>query len=316
MARIVVALGGNALQSDPKDKSAEAQLKTCIETSKPIVDLIEDGHEVVIAHGNGPQVGQLVATYETAAAVNEKNPIMPFTECGAMSQGYIGYQLQQAIREEMKKRDLNKEIATVITQVVVDENDFAFNNPTKPVGSFFTEEQAKKLMDEKGYIMKEDANRGWRRVVPSPLPKTVIEEPIIKTLVNAGHIVITVGGGGIPVVDRGNGKLEGVPAVIDKDFASEKIAELLSADKLVILTAVDQIAINFGKPNQKNVCKMTTKEAKKYIEEGHFAPGSMLPKVKAALMFVESKPGRTAVVTSLEKAKEAIKGTAGTTITL
>ncbi|ADK15854.1 MULTISPECIES: carbamate kinase [Clostridium] len=316
MSKIVVALGGNALQANPNDKSAETQLKTCIETAKPIVDLIEEGHEVVIAHGNGPQVGQLVAAYETAAAVNEKNPIMPFPECGAMSQGYIGYQLQQAIKEEMKKRGLSKEIATVITQVVVDENDPAFKNPTKPVGSFFTEEQAKKLMDEKGYVMKEDANRGWRRVVPSPLPKTVIEEPVIKTLVNAGHVVITVGGGGIPVVDKGNGNLEGVPAVIDKDFASEKIAELLNADKLVILTAVEQVSINFGKPNQKNILKMTVDEAERYIEEGHFAPGSMLPKVKAALSFVQSKIGRIAVITSLEKAKESIMGLTGTTITV
>lgn len=315
MARIVVALGGNALQANPKDKSAGAQLRTCIETAKPIVDLIEEGHEVIIAHGNGPQVGQLVSTYETAAAVNEQNSIMPFPECGAMSQGYIGYQLQQAIKEEMKQRGINKEIATIITQVVVDENDPAFNNPTKPVGSFFTEEQAKKLMNEQGYIMKEDANRGWRRVVPSPIPKAVVEEPIIKTLVNNGHVVITVGGGGIPVVDKGNGQLQGVPAVIDKDFASEKVAELLDADALIILTAVEQVSINFGKPNQKNISEMTVDEAKSYIEEGHFAPGSMLPKVKAALTFVESKLARKAVITSLGKAKEAIKGIAGTTIT-
>lgn len=315
MARIVVALGGNALQSNPKDKSAEAQLKACRETSKSIVDLIEDGNEVIIAHGNGPQVGQIVGAYETAAAANEKNIVMPFPECGAMSQGYIGYQLQQVIREELKNRKLKREVATVITQVVVDENDPGFKNPTKPIGSFFTEEQAKKLMDEKGYIMKEDANRGWRRVVPSPLPKFVVEEPVIETLVKAGHVVITVGGGGIPVVDKGNGKLVGVPAVIDKDFASEKIAELLNADALVILTAVDKVAINFGKPDQKDLSKLTVDEAYKYMEEGQFAPGSMLPKVKAALMFVESKNGRCAVITSLKKAKEAIKGMAGTTIT-
>lgn len=316
MARIVIALGGNALQANPKDTTAEAQLKTAHFTSQAIVDLIETGNEVIIAHGNGPQVGQIVATYESAAALNEKNPVMPFPECGAMSQGYIGYQLQQAIREEMKRRGINKEIATVITQVVVDENDPGFKNPTKPVGSFFTEEQAKKLMAEKGYTMKEDANRGWRRVVPSPLPKTVVEEPIIKTLVNAGHVVITVGGGGIPVIDKGNGKLEGVPAVIDKDFASGKIAELLNADALVILTAVEQVAINFGKPNQKNLSKITVAEAEKYMEEGHFAPGSMLPKVKAAMSFVKTKPGRKSIITSLEKAKEAIAGIAGTTITM
>lgn len=315
MSRIVIALGGNALQANPKDTTAEAQLKTAHLTSQAIVDLIQAGHEVIIAHGNGPQVGQLVATYEAAATLNEKNNVMPFPECGAMSQGYIGYQLQQAIREEMKKRGLSKEIATVVTQVVVDEKDPGFKNPTKPVGSFFTEEQAKKLMAEKAYVMKEDANRGWRRVVASPLPKTVVEEPIIKTLVNAGHVVITVGGGGIPVIDKGNGKLEGVPAVIDKDFASEKIAELLDADALVVLTAVEQVAINFGKPDQKNISSMSIFQAKQCIEEGHFAPGSMLPKVKAAIMFVETKPGRKAVITSLEKAKDAIQGIAGTTIT-
>lgn len=315
MKRIVIALGGNALQANPKDATAEAQLVTAKQTSQAIVDLIAEGYEVIVAHGNGPQVGQLVATYEAAASINENNPIMPFPECGAMSQGYIGYHLQQAIREEMKRRGLNKEIATIVTQVIVDENDPGFKNPTKPVGSFFTEEQAKKLMSEKGYVMKEDANRGWRRVVASPLPKAIVEEAIVNTLVDAGHIVITVGGGGIPVIDRGNGKLEGVPAVIDKDFASCKIAELLNADALVILTAVEQVAINFGKPDQKNISKMTVEEAETYMERGHFAPGSMLPKVKAALNFVQSKEDRKAIITSLEKVKEAIIGTTGTIIT-
>ncbi|WP_061995304.1 carbamate kinase [Clostridium sp. ATCC 25772] len=314
MARIVIALGGNALQANPKDTTAEAQLITAKETSQAIVDLIQEGHEVIVAHGNGPQVGQIVATYELAASVNENNPIMPFPECGAMSQGYIGYHLQQAIREELKNRGSNKEVATVITQVIVDKNDEGFKNPTKPVGSFFTEEQAKKLMEEKGYTMKEDSNRGWRRVVPSPMPVSVVEEPIIKTLVDAGHVVITVGGGGIPVIDKGNGQLEGVPAVIDKDFASCKIAQLLNADTFIVLTAVEQVAINFGKPDQKNLSKLTLGEAEKYIQEGHFAPGSMLPKVKAAMGFVESKEGRTAIITSLEKAKEAINGLTGTTI--
>ncbi|GAA0117374.1 carbamate kinase [Clostridium senegalense] len=314
MARIVIALGGNALQANPKDTTAEAQLVTAKETSQAIVDLIQEGHEVIVAHGNGPQVGQIVATYELAASVNENNPIMPFPECGAMSQGYIGYHLQQAIREELKNRGSNKEVATVITQVIVDKNDEGFKNPTKPVGSFFTEEQAKKLMEDKGYTMKEDSNRGWRRVVPSPMPVSVVEEPIIKTLVDAGHVVITVGGGGIPVIDKGNGQLEGVPAVIDKDFASCKIAQLLNADTFIVLTAVEQVAINFGKPEQKNLSKLTLNEAEKYIQEGHFAPGSMLPKVKAAMGFVESKEGRTAIITSLEKAKEAINGLTGTTI--
>lgn len=314
MSRIVIALGGNALQANPKDTSSEAQLLTAHATSKAIVDLIEAGHEVIVAHGNGPQVGQIVATYESAASVNENNPVMPFPECGSMSQGYIGYHLQQAIREEMKKRGLSKEIATIITQVVVDAEDPGFKNPTKPVGSFFTEEQAKRLIEEKGYTMKEDANRGWRRVVASPLPVSVVEEKVIKTLVNAGHVVITVGGGGIPVIDKGHGKLEGVPAVIDKDFASEKIAELLDADKLIILTAVEKVSINFGKENQQDLSKMTIEETKKYIEEGHFAPGSMLPKVKAAMMFVNSKEGRESIITSLEKAKEAIAGHTGTII--
>ncbi len=315
MERIVIALGGNALQANPKDTTAEAQLVTARQTSETIVDLIEEGHEVIVAHGNGPQVGQLVATYEAAASINENSPVMPFPECGAMSQGYIGYHLQQSIRAEMRKRGINKEVATIVTQVIVDENDPGFKNPTKPVGSFFTKEQAKKLMNEKGYIMKEDSNRGWRRVVASPLPMDIVEEPIIKTLVEAGHIVITVGGGGIPVIDKGNGNLVGVPAVIDKDFASCKIAELLNADAFVVLTAVEQVAINFGKPNQKNLSRITVEEAKIYIEEGQFAPGSMLPKIKAALSFVEAKEGRRAIITSLEKAKDAINEVAGTIIT-
>jgi carbamate kinase len=314
MARIVVALGGNALQANPKDISAEAQLITCRETAKTIVDLIEDGHKVIIAHGNGPQVGQIVATYEAAASIDEKKPVMPFPECGAMSQGYIGYHLQQSIRQELLKRGINKKVAALITQVVVDKNDPGFKNPTKPVGSFFTEEQAKKLIAEKGYTMKEDAGRGWRRVVPSPMPVSVVEEDIIKTIVDAGHVVITVGGGGIPVIENEDGSLTGVAAVIDKDLASEKIAELLNADELVMLTAVDQVAINFNKPDQKNLLKMTVDEAYEYMKQGHFAPGSMLPKVKAAVMFAESKPGRKSVITSLSKARQALLGKTGTTI--
>jgi carbamate kinase len=314
MGRIVIALGGNALQANPKNTSAEAQFETCHETSKAIVDLIEDGHEVIIAHGNGPQVGQIVATYEGAAATDASKPIMPFTECGAMSQGYIGYHLQQAIREEMRKRGINKSVAAIVTQVIVDKEDPGFKNPTKPVGSFFTEEQAEKLMVEKGYVMKEDAGRGFRRVVASPMPLAVVEETIVKTLVEAGHVVITVGGGGVPVIQREDGSLEGVAAVIDKDLASEKIAELLDADELVILTAVEQVAINFNKPNPKNLATLTIKDAQRYIEEGHFAPGSMLPKVKAAVMFASSKEGRKAVITSLEKAREAIAGKTGTIV--
>lgn len=308
--RVVIALGGNALQADPKDTTAEAQLITAKETAKPLVDLIEDGHELIIAHGNGPQVGQIVATYEAAAGV----PTMPFPECGAMSQGYIGYHLQQAIREEMQQRGVQKNVAAIVTQVVVDKEDPGFKNPTKPVGSFFSAEEAEVLQKEKGYVMKEDAGRGWRRVVASPEPVDVVEAPIVKTLVDAGHVVITVGGGGVPVIDKGNGVLEGVPAVIDKDFASEKIAEILDADYLIILTAVEKVSINFNKPNQQNLDVMTIAQAKQYIEEGHFAPGSMLPKVKAAMKFVASKPGRKALITSLEKAKEGIQGKTGTVI--
>ncbi len=313
-SRIVIALGGNALQADPKDPTAAAQLKTAKETAKPIVDLIEDGHEVIIAHGNGPQVGQLVATYETASAKNSNLPIMPFPECGAMSQGYIGYHLQQALREEMIKRGIKKEVGTVVTQVVVDEKDPGFQNPTKPVGSFFNEEDAGRMEKEMGFVMKEDAGRGYRRVVASPEPVDVVEAPIVRTLVDSGHVVITVGGGGVPVLDRGDGILEGVPAVIDKDFASEKIAEILDADMLIILTAVEKVAINFGTPQIEELSEITVAKTKEYMEQGHFAPGSMLPKVKAALKFVESKPGRKTLITSLEKAKEGIEGKTGTTI--
>lgn len=312
--RIVIALGGNALQADPKDTTAKAQTRTAKETAKPIVDLIEEGHEVIIAHGNGPQVGQIIATYEAAAEADAKNNIMPFPECGAMSQGYIGYHLQQGVREEMVKRGIVKNIATLVTQVVVDEKDPGFQNPTKPVGSFYSAEEAKNMEKEMGFVMKEDSGRGYRRVVASPEPVSVVEAPVVNSLVDQGHVVITVGGGGIPVVDRGNGVLEGVPAVIDKDFASEKIAETLDADLLIILTAVEKVAINFGKPDQKELAEISTKEAYQYIEEGHFAPGSMLPKVKAALKFVESAPGRRTLITSLEKAKEGIAGETGTTI--
>lgn len=312
--RIVIALGGNALQADPKDTTALAQIKTAKQTAKPIVDLIEDGNEVIIAHGNGPQVGQFVATYESANKSNPDIPIMPFPECGAMSQGYIGYHLQQAIREELIERNINKNIGTLVTQVLVDKNDPGFENPTKPVGSFFSEEDAKKLEIENGFVMKEDSGRGFRRVVASPEPIDVIEAPLVESLVNEGHIVITVGGGGVPVIDTGNGVLQGVPAVIDKDFASEKIAEKLDADLLIILTAVEKVAINFGKENQEELSNISVEDAKRYINEGHFAPGSMLPKVKAALKFVESKKGRKTLITSLEKAKEGIAGKTGTII--
>jgi carbamate kinase len=306
--RIVVALGGNALGKTPQQ-----QLDLVKITAKPIVDLIEKGNEVIIAHGNGPQVGMINLALETASQTEAKTPEMPFPECGAMSQGYIGYHLQNAIREELLNRGIKRSVATVVTQVIVDKDDQAFKNPTKPIGSFYTEKEAKKLASEKGYIVKEDAGRGWRRVVPSPIPVDVAEKETVKTLVENGHIVITVGGGGIPVIAEGN-RLIGVPAVIDKDFASGKIAEILDADYLIMLTAVEKVAINFGKPNQEQLSKMTIADAEKYILEGHFAPGSMLPKVKAAMKFTASKKGRKSLITALESAGKGIEGKTGTLV--
>ncbi len=306
--KIVVALGGNALGKTPTE-----QLALVKETAKPIVDLIVDGHEVILAHGNGPQVGMINLAMSTAAGSEAGTPEMPFPECGAMSQGYIGYHLQNAIREELLNRNNTTPVATVITQVVVDKNDSAFNNPTKPIGAFYTEEEAMAIKEAKGYDMKEDAGRGYRRVVASPKPIDVAEKETVLALVEKGHVVITVGGGGIPVVQEGN-TLVGVPAVIDKDFASAKLAEIVDADYLIILTAVDKVAINFGKENEEWLSSLTIEEANKYIEEGHFAPGSMLPKVQAAMSFAQSKPGRKALITSLEKAAEGIAGKTGTLI--
>lgn len=308
--KIVVALGGNALGNSPAE-----QLELVKNTAKPIVDLIQEGHEVILAHGNGPQVGMINLAMDTAAQHNGKIPEMPFPECGSMSQGYIGYHLQNAIREELLNRNMNIPVATVVTQVIVDENDQAFHNPTKPIGAFYTKEEADHLIKDKGFTMVEDAGRGYRRVVPSPLPVDVAEKETVRTLVDNGHIVITVGGGGIPVIEKGN-KLIGVPAVIDKDFASAKMAELLDADYLIILTAVEKVAIHYGKPEEKWLSQLSIDEARQYIAEGHFAPGSMLPKVQAAIRFAESKPGRRALITSLEKAKDGIDGKTGTVIVL
>lgn len=306
--KIVVALGGNALGNSP-----EEQLELVKNTAKPIVDLIEAGHEVILAHGNGPQVGMINLAMSTSANSEAKTPEMPFPECGAMSQGYIGYHLQNAIREELLNRGMDVPVATVITQVIVDKNDKAFQNPTKPIGAFYSEEQAKMLTETKGYHMKEDAGRGYRRVVASPLPVDVVEKDTVMALVEKGHVVITVGGGGIPVVQEGN-RLVGVPAVIDKDFASAKLAEILDADYLIILTAVDQVAINYGKENEKWLATLSMEECNQYIAEGHFAPGSMLPKVQAAMAFAGSKPGRRSLITSLEKAEAGIEGKTGTLI--
>ena len=306
--RIVIALGGNALGSTPYE-----QLALVTETAKPIVDLIAQGNEVIIAHGNGPQVGMINLGMATAAEAKAIKSDMPFPECGAMSQGYIGYHLQNAIGNELASRGMAKDVATVVTQVLVDEADPAFQHPTKPVGAFYDKETADRIAAEKGYTMVEDAGRGYRQVVPSPKPIDVIEKNTVKALVDNGTVVITVGGGGIPVV-RKDGKLYGTPAVIDKDFASECMAEQLDADMLIILTAVEKVAINFGKPDQKGLDTLTPAEAREYIAQKQFAPGSMLPKVEAAVKFAESKPGRTALITLLEKAKDGIEGKTGTRV--
>jgi len=308
MSKIMIALGGNALGNNPQE-----QLKLVKETAQPIVDLIEEGHTVVLAHGNGPQVGMINAAFEIASNVDPNIPEMPFQECGAMSQGYIGYHLQNAIYTELRNRNINKSVISLVTQSVVDENDEAFKNPSKPIGGFYSKEESERLIIEKGYTMVEDSGRGYRRVVASPKPLDIVEKDIIRDIMDAGHIAIAIGGGGIPTIKRDN-ELIGIPAVIDKDLASQKLAEILDCDTLFILTAVEKVAINFGKANQKNLDKISIKEVYQYIEEGHFAPGSMLPKVEAALDFVESKENRIAVISSLENAKKAIAGQTGTTI--
>ena len=312
MKKLVIALGGNALQEAGKPATAQAQLEVVEKTSEYIADIVGRGYEVIVAHGNGPQVGRIVIQNEVASA---STPAMPFDVCGAMSQGMIGYHIQQGLSKVLRHRGINKNVVTIVTQVVVDKDDPKFKAPSKPIGPFYTEEEAKAIAAEKGYTMKEDAGRGWRRVVASPLPVEIVELDAVKTLNDAGFVVVTVGGGGIPVVRNEAGDLEGVAAVIDKDLASEKLARDMDADALVILTAVEKVSINFKKPDQKDLDRMSAAEAKQYIKEGHFAPGSMLPKIEAALNFVESKPGRIAIITSLDKAVDAIEGRAGTTIT-
>jgi carbamate kinase len=312
MEKIVIALGGNALQEASKPATAEEQLAVVEKTSEYIADIIEKGYNVTVAHGNGPQVGRIVLQNE--ASDSDATPAMPFDVCGAMSQGMIGYHIQQGLSKVLRARGIKKEVVTVVTQVVVDRNDPKFKSPSKPIGPFYTQEQAEHIANEKGYVMKEDAGRGWRRVVASPMPVEIIELNAVKALTAAGFIVVTVGGGGIPVVKDENGVLSGTAAVIDKDLASERLAEDTDADALVILTAVEKVSINFKKPDQKDLDRLSVADAKRYIQEGHFAPGSMLPKVEAALLFVESKPGRRAIITSLDKAAEALEGRAGTVI--
>lgn len=306
--KIVIALGGNALGNNP-----QKQLELVKVSATTIVDLIAEGHEVIIAHGNGPQIGMINKAFEEAKMIDPKTPIVPFAECNAMSQGYIGYHLQNAIREELANRDIYKSVVAIVTQVVVDKNDPAFSNPTKPIGLFYSKEEAEKITKENNFTFVEDAGRGYRRVVPSPIPEDIIEKDIIDSITAQGHIVIAVGGGGVPVYREGN-KLIGIDAVIDKDFASSKLAERMDADYLIILTAVDQVAINFGKENEEWLSELDINSIDQYIKDGHFAPGSMLPKVIAAKNFAQSKKGRKALITSLDKAAMGIRGETGTLI--
>ena len=304
MARYVVSLGGNALGNNSKE-----QKKALIKVADAIVDLIIDDNEVAIVHGNGPQVGMINLAFETS----KETPNMPFPECGAMSEGYIGYHIQNALYNALSTKNINKTVATVVTQVLVDPKDPLFLSPSKPIGSFYSKEEAEKISKEKGYAMKEDAGRGYRRVVPSPLPIDIIEKSAINSLMKDGQVVICAGGGGIPVIKNGN-KLEGVAAVIDKDYASSKLADLINADYLVILTAVDNVCVNFNKPNQKKLERVSTTELEKYLDESHFAKGSMYPKVQACLNFVKSGKGKTAIIASLDNAKDAFKEKAGTIV--
>ncbi|WP_206458015.1 carbamate kinase [Anaerovorax sp. IOR16] len=308
--KLVIALGGNALQDSKGPATAEAQLDVVKRTCTYIAEIVKQGHEIAIVHGNGPQVGRILLASETA---KEVTPAMPFDVCGAMSQGYIGYHIQQGLKQALNEVKKDIPVVTLVTQMVVDSEDPGFKNPTKPIGPFYSEAEAKE-MESKGYTMKEDAGRGFRRVVASPIPTKICEIDSVNRLWDS-TIVITCGGGGIPVIETEQG-LEGVAAVIDKDFAAELLAEQTGADALMILTEVEQVAINFNKPDQKNLANLTVAEAEKYIEEGHFAPGSMLPKVQAAVKFAKANPGKKAIITSLYKAVEALEGKTGTVITL
>ncbi|MBQ6621208.1 MAG: carbamate kinase [Mogibacterium sp.] len=309
--KIVIALGGNALQSSKSDATAEAQLAVVKKTCEHIADISCMGYEIGVVHGNGPQVGRILLSSETAKDVT---PAMPFDVCGAMSQGYIGYHIQEGLKYALNKRNRNIPVVSLVTQTIVEKKDPAFKDPTKPIGKFYTEEEAKQIAEEKGYTMKEDAGRGWRRVVPSPKPRQIVEIDAIRALWPT-TITISTGGGGIPVIQKRNGELEGVAAVIDKDFGAELLAEGVDADILMILTEVEKVAINFNKPNQVNLAHMTLEEADQYIEEGQFAKGSMLPKVEAAMRFVRKYPNKKAIITSLDRAVDALKGEAGTVIT-
>ena len=309
---IVVALGGNALQRQG-EASSQAQPRVADETIAQLLPLIQAGHRVAIVHGNGPQVGNIVLHEE---AINtEAVPSLPLEDSGAMSQGLIGFWLQQAIHDALATRGVHDKYAvSIVTQTVVDQADPAFQNPTKPIGPFYSEEEAKKVQAERGYTVREDSGRGWRRVVPSPKPQEIVEAPVIKALVDAGVLVVSTGGGGIPVLRDASGQLSGVAAVIDKDFGAAKLADTLRADTLLILTSVDAAKINFGQPTEQSLGEVSVEELQQHIDAGQFAAGSMLPKTQAALSFVAGASGRTAIITSLEKTADAINGAAGTRI--
>ena len=310
MSKIVIALGGNALGN-----SQSEQLSLLEGVAKIIVDLVKEGNEIVLTHGNGPQVGQIFLAMDYSAHGEVKTPDMPFPECGSMSQGYIGYQMQQCIQDELERQNIKKDCATLITQVLVDSNDEAFNNPTKPIGKFYTKKEALEISKEKGYSFTEDSGRGYRRVVPSPKPIDIVEKRIIKQLVDNDNIVIAVGGGGIPVIKTDKIELlEGVAAVIDKDRSAALLAKEIDADILLILTAVDKVYLNYNTDNQVTLDTLTVSEAYKYINEGHFAKGSMLPKIEACIDFVKNNKNKKAIIGSLDKASLAVKGESGTVI--
>ncbi|MGB6179370.1 carbamate kinase [Carnobacterium sp.] len=308
MSKIVVALGGHIFGDTPTK-----QRQLVKQASSSIVDLIEQGHDVIVSHGNSPQVGMIQQAFRLGEKQQKSIPFMPLSDSGAMSQGYIGNHLQNALREELKEREINKSVVVIVTQTIVDKQDKEFRFPTKPIGIFYTKKEADKRMRQNGEKYVEDSGRGYRKVIPSPIPIRIVEQDSIDLLVKAGMVVVAVGGGGIPVVEEGN-RLSVVEAVIDKDFSSQHLAQEMDADYLFILTEVDKVALNFAKANQKNLEKMSVSETEKWMKEGHFLEGSMLPKVQAAILFVKSKRGRKAIITSMGKTKEAILGLNGTII--
>ncbi|WP_240724309.1 carbamate kinase [Geotoga petraea] len=305
----VIAIGGNAVNRPGEVPNAENMLKNISETASYLADMIEKDYDIVITHGNGPQVGNILIQQDIA---KDKVPPFPMDVNGAMTQGYLGYMIIKSLKNILVERGIEKEIASVVTQIVVDEKDEGFKNPSKPVGPFYTEKEGKQLQEEKGWDFKEDSGRGWRRVVPSPIPLEVIEKKIIQKLVDEDFLVVAGGGGGIPVIKK-DGKIIGVEAVIDKDRASALIAKDLNADEFIILTAVEKVALNFGKENQKDLDELTVEEAEKYMSEGHFAKGSMLPKIEACLSFVKES-GKPALITDMQKLTEALEGKTGTKI--